>query len=205
MYTKDVTVIYQGGSGGFALYYHLLLTGNFQIDKTQAQSMIVRQYPTTLINDPKKWKEIEFWPSNVKSSDPLHPQLFLICNPLFNESMYKTNQSICGNTHKILLYTDIHLQLRMAWEKQAYWFTQISRQHFNAPADNKQYLRQIIKSAVNYNGTLVDPMVPRIIDIFKPDQIVRLESLLTEQTNFLNYWLKLQPKKAQKLIAQYSD
>lgn len=204
MYTKDVTVIYQGGSGGFALYYHLLLTGNFQIDATQAQSMIAHQFPNKLINDPREWKKTELWPKNTKTKESLHPQLFLICNPLFNSAMYKTNQSICNNTHKILLYTDIHVQLRLAWEKQAYWFTQVSRQHFNAPDNEKQYFRQIINSAVDYNGLLVDPMIPEIIDHFKPDQIIRLESLLTNRTNFLTYWLSLQPKKAQRLISQYS-
>lgn len=205
MYKKDVTVIYQGGSGGFALYYHLLLTGNFQIDATEAQSMIARQFPQELASKPRQWKETEYWPSNVKLSDSLHPQLFLICNPLFDPCMYNINQSICNNTFKILLYTDIHLQLRLAWEKQAYWFTKVSRQQFNAPANTKQYCRQIIKSAVTYNGTLVDPMVPKIINLFNPDQIIRLDSLIAKQTDFLQYWVSLQPKKAQTLISQYAS
>lgn len=28
--TKDITILYQGGSGGFALFYYLLLSGKYQ-------------------------------------------------------------------------------------------------------------------------------------------------------------------------------
>jgi hypothetical protein len=121
--------------------------------------------------------------------------------------MYETNQLISNGTHKILLYTDIHLQLRMAYEKQAYWFTDISKQHFDAPSNIKQYMRQILKSAVVFNGTSVDPVVPQIVTTFNPAQQLRLEDLLTNQlvenfpastqtqTDFLKFWRGLQPAK----------
>ena len=40
----DVTIFYQGGSGGFALYYYLLLSGNYQIDTSTAWKIINDQY-----------------------------------------------------------------------------------------------------------------------------------------------------------------
>ena len=204
----DVTILYQGGSGGFALYYYLLLSGNYQYNIDCIQSMIAQQFPTDLSAVPSMWKSKEFWPNNIELKKKSGPKLFLICNPLFNPDVYSTNQTVCDNTYKILLYTDIHLQLRMAYEKQAYWFTPVSRQEFNAPASNKQYIRQIIQSSKSYNNSQVDPAVLEIVDKFAPDLIVDLKTFIgsgtldnfprptQDQFNFLTYWKSLQPVKA---------
>jgi hypothetical protein len=204
----NVTILYQGGSGGFALYYYLLLSGNYQFSTGTAQSMIARQFPTELATDPKNWKAQEFWPDNSKLKQAQGPSVFLLCNPLFNRDMYQTNQMIASDTYKILLYTDLRLQLRMAWDKQAYWFTDVSKEKFNAAASNKQYLRQIINS----QHQKFDPELDQVRQQFKPNQEIRLEDLIQKKTvpgfsnpdskqiAFLNYWYSLQSPKAVKLL-----
>lgn len=209
----DVTIFYQGGSGGFALYYYLLLSGNYQIDTSTAWKMINDQYNPELLEYPEKWKSKEIWPDNNLLKQSSGPNLFLICNPLFPaERLFNQYKYVSNNTYKILLYTNIHLQLRMAWEKKAWWFTKISKQFFKAPSINKQYIRWILNSAIEFNNKLVDKNVPLIIDKFQPDQIVQLnEFVLTknllnfpapnqDQLDFLQYWHSIQPSKAKKLI-----
>jgi hypothetical protein len=119
------------------------------------------------------------------------------------------NLSVSAGTHKILLYTNFKLQLRMAWEKQAYWFTKISKQAFQAPVDTKQYLKQIIKTQVNN----LDPQVQRVEKLFQPVQKVELTEFVqskmldgfdapnSEQLKFLDRWITLQPKKVQHVLS----
>jgi len=130
--------------------------------------------------------------------------------------MLHQNLQISENTHKILLYTRLDCQLRMAYEKRAYWFTGVSKQEFGAPDSEQQYLRKIKKSGVLWNNIMVDPVIPRIEQMFSPDQIVRLEYFVTAQqlTNFsqpnelqiafLNFWLDRQPKKCLKYFEHIS-
>ena len=56
-----------------------------------------------------------------------------------------------------------------------------------------------------FNGIIVDPSVPKIINEFNPDKIVKLQELLTEpmtqdKKKFLDHWISLQPKKALSLM-----
>lgn len=204
----DVTIFYQGGSGGFALYYYLLLSGNYQFDVDTVKGMVKKQFPTTLASTPKQWKTTEIWPDNRQLKMTSGPKLFLICNPLFAPNMLMSNQEISKGTYKILLYTDIRLQLRMAYEKQAYWFTEVSQKHFNAPSNTRQYLKQII----NGQNNQFDPELENIRRLFSPDQEIRLEDLIkkkcvagfntpnNEQINFLEYWHSLQTPKSIKLL-----
>ena len=115
--------------------------------------------------------------------------------------MIEVNHYISDNTHRILLYTDFQSQLRLAWEKQAYWFTAVSRQAFCAPATDRDYIRWIRKHTTNFNGVTVDFQVPKIVDEFCPNEIISLKDMLSrpctiDQRNFLDRWLSLQPKKA---------
>jgi hypothetical protein len=203
--TDNVTIFYQGGSGGFALYHYLLLSGQFQHSIEQTWELIHSQFPDDLLTDTASWKTRERWPNNLELKQQSGSQLFLICNPLWDSNMIKVNHDVSDNTHKILLYTSINLQLRMAWEKRAYWFTNISRQVLQAPNSDQQYIRQIKQSAVEFDGIKVDPLVPKIIDEFAPDKIQRLEDFITapatpDQRKFLNLWTSLQPKKALRLM-----
>ena len=142
----NITILYQGGSGGFALYYYLLLSGNYQYTIAETQQLISQQFQDNLKNFPEQWKNKEFWPDNQQLKNQDGSKVFLICNPLFNPDMLTTNLDISDRTHKILLYVDLKLQLRMAYEKQAYWFTKVSKTKFSAPDKLNQYLRQIIIS-----------------------------------------------------------
>ena len=203
--TEDVTILYQGGSGGFALYYYLLLTGQFQHSIEDTWKRIHYQFPIDLATAPGTWKTRELWPDNSALKKQSSPRLFLICNPLWNEHMIEVNHAVSDNTRRILLYTPLTLQLRLAWEKRAYWFTAASRQAFNAPDSDQEYIRWIKRSGVDFNGIVVDPSVPKIINEFNPDKIVKLQELLTEtatpdQKKFLDHWISLQPKKALSLM-----
>jgi hypothetical protein len=203
--TEDVTILYQGGSGGFALYYYLLLTGRFQHSIGDTWDRIYYQFPSDLATDPATWKTRELWPDNVALKKQSGPKLFLICNPLWTAEMTKVNQAISSNTHRIILYAPLKLQLRLAWEKRAYWFTNLSRQVFAAPDSDREYIQWILQRGVDFNGITVDPRVPEIIEQFVPDSIVRLQDLVSgpanaDQRKFLDYWIKLQPKKALRLM-----
>jgi hypothetical protein len=204
---KNITIFYQGGSGGFALYYYLLLSGNYQLSIDATQDQIQNQFPSSLKHTPTKWKYTEHWPDNPTLKKSNEPCVFLICNPLFDSNMLEANLWISQNTHKILLHTNIHLQLRLAYDKQAYWFTDISRQHFQAPADNKKYLRQILNSAKDSH----DPQISKISQVFRPNQLVLLEDFVRSQQiegfdstpnqrEFLNRWLDLQTDKIKHMI-----
>jgi len=202
--TGNVSIFYQGGSGGFALYYYLLLSGQFQHSIDQTWELIHRQFPIDLLTNSRNWKNQEHWPNNQELKQQSGTRLFLICNPLWNDHMIKINHNISDGTHKILLYAPLKLQLRMAWEKNAYWFTNISRAAFQAPS-NQQYIRQIKQSAVDFNSIKVDPLVPKIINEFTPAKIIRLEEVITapasaDQSKFLDLWIKLQPKKALRIM-----
>jgi hypothetical protein len=203
--TKDVTILYQGGSGGFALYYYLLLTGQFQYSIEETWDRINYQFPADLATDPATWKTRELWPDNIALKKQSGPKLFLICNPLWNADIAEVNHAVSDDTHKILLYTSLKLQLRLAWEKRAYWFTDVSRQAFDAPDDNQQYIRWILESGVPFKHTRVDPRVPAVIEEFSPNVILRLEEFMSEPTTpdqrkFLDHWISLQPKKALHLM-----
>lgn len=203
--TEDVSILYQGGSGGFALYYYLLLTGEFQHSIEDAWQQIHYQFPCDLADNPNTWKTRELWPDNVTLKKQSGPRLFLICNPLWNDHMIEINHAISDDTHRILLYTSLKLQLRMAWEKRAYWFTDVSRQAFAAPDTDQEYIRRILRSGVPFHETQVDPQVPAVIEEFQPNKIIRLEELVSQpatpdQRRFLDHWFKLQPKKSQQLM-----
>jgi hypothetical protein len=123
--------------------------------------------------------------------------------------MMQQNLNISTGTHKILLYASFKLQLRMAWEKQAYWFTDVSKIAFRAPPDTKQYLRQIMQTQING----LDPQVERIEKMFRPAQKVELVEFMQSrvlsgfdnpnaaQLEFLNKWRRLQPKKVQCVLS----
>jgi hypothetical protein len=204
--TQDVCILYQGGSGGFALYYYLLLSGNFQHSIDETWEMINHQFSPELMRDRSRWKTQEIWPNNHELKQLAGRKLFLVCNPFWGDY----NRSIPNDTFKIFLYADLHLQLRLAWEKQAWWFTDETRRCTHAPDNNQVYLRQIIKDADTFNGQPVDPAVPKIIQEYSPDQIINLKEFAhgkniidppnTHQLKFLDHWIRLQSKKSLRLM-----
>lgn len=207
--TKDITILYQGGSGGFALFYYLLLSGKYQtgLPDVDVNTLVRQQFPNVLKHNQSSWKSYEHWPNNLDCKQhSTSPRLFLICNPLFNPDVYNQNMFVANDTFKILLYTDIHLQLRMSWDKQAYWFTNESRRVFNAPLSTRAYLRWILDSSDEHLR------LDAVKQTFKPDLIVRLEDFINTQhlpnfpeptkaqQEFLTYWTNLQSSRAQQLL-----
>ena len=210
----DTTIMYQGGSGGFLLYYLLLLSGKYVSGDTAIQQSsdivstvkqkILEQFPNSLKDNRSQWKVKEFWPENgsIKKIQLHKNKLFLICNPLFDNRHIADNLNIASNTRKVLLYTDIDLQLRMAYEKNAYWFTDISKKRFNAPLSNYRYIRQIRSSYKMLENNKVDPRVIDIMNLFQPNLIINLKDLISntefnhDQTTFLTHWLSLQSTKS---------
>lgn len=205
-HNQDISILYQGGSGGFALYYYLLLSGNFQHSIDETWQMIGHQFPLELIKDRSQWKTRELWPNNQQLKHLSGRKLFLVCNPCWGDY----NRSIPNDTFKILIYANLHLQLRLAWEKRAWWFTDITRTHNNAPDNNQVYIRQIIENASTFNRQPVDPFVLKIIQEYAPDQIVQLKEFVhgknilncpnMHQSKFLGTWIQLQSKKSLRLM-----
>ena len=199
--TQDVTILYQGGSGGFALYYYLLLTGQFQHSIEETWQLIDQQFPADLAHNHRDWKKNEFWPNNHDLKTTTGRKLFLVCNPLWGDF----NRDIPNNTYKIFIYTSLYLQLRMAWEKKAWWFTDLTRKLHQVPDNNQIYIRQIITTAATFNGQKVDPFVPEIAQYYNPDYTIQLEDFVKrkklidepnqDQLEFLDRWIGLQPKK----------
>jgi hypothetical protein len=194
---RDITIIYQGGSGGFLFYYYLMLTREFY-NSESAKFLVDMQYPDSLKGNRTAWKAYEYAINNVelKRFCTEFRKLYLICNPLFNHDMLESNIHTLNNTTKILLYTDLRTQLRMAYDKKAYWFTDVSRKEFNAPESNYKYIRSILKSGVQFRGELVDPVILDVIKKFGVVHIVSLRTLLKRQTELVDKWIDLQSEKA---------
>lgn len=205
---QDVTVLYQGGSGGFLLFYYLLLSGCYTsgLPTTHIESLIESQFPLTLRDQPQQWKLTEHWPDNQWCKlNAASPKLYFVCNPCWNADMLQRNLALTSGTVKYLLYTDISTQLRLAYDKKAHWFTEHSRKTFCAPTSDYKYIRQIIKSAKQG----VDPLVHTVIEKFSPDYIIRLQDFLhhpvlplqadpnQHQLDFVARWVSLQTPKSQ--------
>jgi hypothetical protein len=210
--SADITILYQGGSGGFLLFYYLLLSGNYHtgLQYQSVQSLIDQQFTPDLVTQPNQWKTREFWPDNLHcKKQSLSPRLFLICNPCW-PGMTEQNQFVSQHTQRYLLWTDIHTQLRMAYEKKAYWFTDVSRQHFNAPAKDGEYIKHILQSALDQQ----DPKIAEIKKLFCPQHTIQLQEFLQtrqlpgqptaseHQNQFTDYWLSLQPPKVRHLLTK---
>jgi len=206
---QDVSILYQGGSGGFALFYYLLLSNQFYtgLPSRNWQEMIDIQFNPKLKINPTHWKANEFWPDNdVCKNQTNKPKLYLICNPCWAPDVTQKNLSVSENTTKYMLWTDIQTQIRLSWHKRAYWFTEISKQRFSAPSNEKHYIKQILRSAVHNK----DPFVDVVIRRFRPSHIIKLQDFLQnriipgmpipnpQQHAFVDRWLDLQPAKAIK-------
>jgi len=219
-FDKDVSIIYQGGSCGFLLYFLILLSGkycsgdeliiNSENTVSSTKFRISQQFPIELISSRNKWKENEIRPDNnlLKYQNTNKHKLFLICNPLFSKNLLVDNLLTTYNTLTILIYTDLDIQLRMAFEKNAYWFTDISRVYFDAPLSNLKYIKQIKSNfEIFSNNRKVDPLLLDIKKLFKPTVMIDLFDLIhnrehynDDQKTFLNYWLSLQSPKVLKLL-----
>ena len=205
---QDTTLFYQGGSGGFLFFYYMLLSGEYTtgLDMNNIEHYIKDQFHSELVTDKKSWKvNSEHWPNNTKCKTQVSdkPKLFLVCNPTFySYYINKELQNIVSDTKTVLLYTDLRTQLRMAYNKQAYWFSELSRTKFNRSLySNKQYIRKILSSGVSWRNEIVDPELPKIEKLFPNIELVSLKDLLqnypknTKQQQLIDRWLSLHTDK----------
>jgi len=201
--------MYQGGSGGFLLFYYMLLSGEYTtgLDIERIEEYIEIQYHTNLANDKKSWKvNTEHWPDNLrcKNSSSDKPKLFLVCNPITKPySINKELQNIVSDTKIILLYTDLRTHLRMSHNKQAYWFywlNKLNNHKFNR-LTKKAFIRIILNSGVWWKNQLSDPELPKINKIFPELEAINLRDLIQnypkneKQQWLIDRWLSLHTKK----------
>jgi hypothetical protein len=218
---EDATILYQGGSGGFFFYFYLLLTGKFisgdkliyQSNNVLSSAMlrISKQFNRELSSNTKQWKSYETWPDNelCLKLNTDRQRLCLICNPLFNPDMFLHNSRIIEKTTPVLFYTDLDTQIRLAYDKQACWFTETSKQHYGFDGNIVKYIK-MIKSNYSYlNNVKVDPEIPKIIETFRPTYFFNLRQVLdfdhnSAQRFLVDRWLSLESKKSlQKLGKSY--
>jgi len=138
--------------------------------------------------NPSRWKSTEIWPSNsdtLNSTCDLRPhKVFFTCNDIESWLQWPGK--------KVVLYTDIRTQTRLAMYKKAWKYTN----------PEKKYLKTKISlsSAKNYLGELVwDKALPALQ---QADYTVRLQDFVKSmldskstqtQKDFTNFWLSQHP------------
>jgi hypothetical protein len=186
----------------------MLLSGEYTtgLDLNNIEHYIKEQYHNKLVDDKKSWKvDSEHWPNNLecKNTPSDKPKLFLACNPTLSPYFInKELQYIINDTKVILLYSDLRTQLRMSYDKQAYWFSELSRGKFNRSFySNQAFIRKIINSGVLWKDELCDPELPKIEKIFPNLETVNLRDLLQnypknpKQQWLIDRWLSLHTTK----------
>ena len=186
----------------------MLLSGEYTtgLNMENIEHYINNQYHTKFTNDKQHWKLFtEHWPNNLecKNQSSDKAKLFLVCNPTITPYyVNKELQYIVNDTKIVLLYTDLNTQLRMAYDKHAYWFNEPSRKQFNRSYyTNKQYIRRILNSGVLWRDELCDPELPKIERIFSNLEAVSLRELIqnypknSKQQWLIDKWLSLHSKK----------
>jgi hypothetical protein len=196
----NTTILYQGGSAGFFLYYYFLLSGYFETP-ANLHELIDTQFPSSLSTNRKLWKSTEHRPDDNLGVVSNKPRLFLICNPLYSNVEWHKN--LAQGTNKILLYTDLRTQMRLAYDKQAYWFTDQSKYDGKVPSTP----RNILESGINWRNECVDPMLPLIDKEFAVTRYIKLRDFLYDhgtnaQQQFKEHWFALQSEKAQRLLCK---
>jgi hypothetical protein len=114
----DVTIFYFGGSGGFYLFYILMLSGKFNCmfsDDDRPFDEIMASHWNIVSTG--RWKESEVVPANMRTMEQCSsPRLFFMCNPtLADFELYK-------DTTRITIYTDIDTQFFMCKTKTAFFY-----------------------------------------------------------------------------------
>ena len=140
--------------------------------------------------NPEHWKATEIWPNNLgtlnsKCVDRLY-RIFFTCNDIESWQQWPGK--------KVVLYTDIRTQTRLAMYKKAWKYINPTKTFFKTKTS--------LKSAEYYNGDLVGDKVK--IALEQADCTVRLQdfvkSMLSAESNqqqkdFTKHWLSQHPIK----------
>ena len=205
---QDTTIMYQGGSGGFLLFYYMLLSGEYitGLDMERIEEYIENQYHPNLAKDQQSWKiGTEHWPNNLecKNSRVNKPKLFLAANPSFTYYLDKELQYIVNDTKIMLMYTDLKTHLRMSYNKKAYWFSELypEKRINKSQYNTKEFIHKILNSGVMWRGEFCDSELLRIEKIFPNLEPVRLKDLIqnypknSKQQWLIDRWLSLHTSK----------
>ena len=107
----DIYLGYTGGSGGFFALHLLLLSNRYNCSLEQPFDQIFKSQWD--IKNSAHWKHTEIKPDNKKTLEEFDsPRLFFECNPVVS-----TWKNIV--TCKVLIYTDLFLQLSLSKYKNA--------------------------------------------------------------------------------------
>jgi hypothetical protein len=194
---KNLNIFYDGGSGGFYLLHQLLITGQFIClfrQKTSDYDDIRNK--NFSVDRLENWKKTELWPDNklLEKIKSKKRKIYFYCGDF--------PSWIKQEGFKLILWTDIHSQLRLACAKKASFFREdfpISR------------IKKVIKTSKNNiikevydNLELADANV-KLQDIMTVNGLEKfLDSLglkITEKNvEFLNQYLKLHPPMLLKKI-----
>ena len=110
----DIYLGYCGGCGGFFALHLLLLSDRYNCSLSQPFDQILESQWS--IKNAAHWKHSEVWPDNEKTLENFDsPRLFFECGPLI--STWKNILSC-----KILIYTDLFLQLTLSKYKNASFY-----------------------------------------------------------------------------------
>jgi len=220
-HNSDITIVYQGGSGGYFLYYLLLLSGQFisgeesiiesNGNTTEVWKLINDQFPLSLQNQNDVWKHTEHWQDNrlCANTKTSKRKLYLICNPLFAPKRYENNKWITSISTPVLMYTDIKTQLRLAYDKRAHWFapdpTKVCNPSFNSLW---RYMHHICKDRTIFEGKEVVSILPKIVSVFNINHTVYLQDILgglldEPYRHFAELWFSLHSPRARKLLIPY--
>jgi hypothetical protein len=186
----------------------MLLSGEYitGLDMNNIEHYVKDQYNSKLASDKKSWKvNSEHWPNNTECKNKISdkPKLFLVCNPTLSPYyLNKELQYIVKDTRIVLLYSDLKTQLRMAYNKQAHWFSGLASKKFSRELySDKAYIRKIINSGVLWKDELCDPELPKIEKIFPDLEAVNLRDLIQfypknqKQQWLIDHWLSLHTNK----------
>ena len=201
--------MYQGGSGGFLFYYYMLLSGEYAsgLNTDNIEEYIEHQFHPILASDKQSWKiDREHWPDNTKCKNTItdKPKLYLLCNTYFYLHFSDARVKEVVNNKIILLYTDLHTQLRMCYNKKAAFFTDEclndpSRPCYNQP--DRKYIKFILDNGVMWKNELCYFELPRYEKIYPNLETVSLRDLIQKyprnekQAWLIDKWLSLHTKK----------
>lgn len=110
----DLYLGYVGGCGGFFALHLLLLSNRYNCSLEQPFDQILESQWS--IKNAAHWKHTEVWPNNIKTLEEFNsPRLFFECNPVVSSWKNIT-------TRKVLIYTDLFLQLALSKFKNASFY-----------------------------------------------------------------------------------
>jgi len=113
--SDDLNIFYYGGCGGFYLLHQLLLTDNFYCYLEGKPYLEINKKQFDIL-DIKSWKNNEVWPENTltkKEKNTLR-KIYFHCNDI--------KDWINAEEFKICLYTDYRSHIRLAANKQAFFY-----------------------------------------------------------------------------------